>query len=411
MAIEVYRTKDKSRTFQLLKEVENLTNRQQIIITDDVSDDSLGAPAGPDVALISGAKYVTPYKGRFVLYGFPDKPNRIVISSPIQPFNNSAINFKRANLAGDLIELLMEQPVINIRAMDNFILIFCKDKAFVWQINENAVIQQNPTSITGLSNLTADSFNSSIEVSDGVLFNASEGRGVHLINRGLSWVYEGEPVKRAWTKGKLLDVCSKNDNEDVVFLKEDNTDEPEQPKVLVYNQRYKQWTSYNNRDLVSCVVWKNKLTALTSDGEIFQESEEVRGATQEFTLQTGWMNFTGAYMNFQRLRDIYLLAEFDGLTSLQMSLDYDFVEGKNSQTINFRIPTTGPVIGGQVVPVSAKKEWRFSPRQQQCSSVRIKVTAIAKSAKFDALRYGIDAGQAIKRANKVRWPKDNTKKT
>ena len=113
-------------------------------MTDDVEDSGLGAPAGPDNVLLSGAKYVTAYRGRFVLYGFPDKPNRVVVSSPRQPFSNNAIAFKQANLPGDLIELLMEQEVVNVRAMDSYLLIFCKTKAFVWSINEGSVAQQNP---------------------------------------------------------------------------------------------------------------------------------------------------------------------------------------------------------------------------------------------------------------------------
>ena len=35
---------------------------------------SFGQVAPVDKAIVSGAKYVTPYKGRFVFYGFPEKP-------------------------------------------------------------------------------------------------------------------------------------------------------------------------------------------------------------------------------------------------------------------------------------------------------------------------------------------------
>ena len=35
-----------------------------------------------------------------------------------------------------------------------------------------------------------------------------------------------------------------------------------------------------------------------------------------FSLKTGWLNFSGAYTAFQRIRSIYLLASFKGLESL-----------------------------------------------------------------------------------------------
>ena len=400
VAIEIYRTKENSRTFQFLKAIPSDTSTEQTVVIDDVEDSGLGAPSGPDNVLLSGAKYVTAYKGRFVLYGFPDKSNRVVVSSPRQPFSNNAIAFKQANLPGDLIELLMEQEVVSVRAMDNYLLIFCKNKAFVWSINEGSTAQQNPAPVTGLSSLTADSFNSSVEVTDGVMFNTSEGRGVHLVTRGLQWQFRGEAVKNAFTKGKVQDLCNKSNSEEVVIIKEANPDDPDQPLVFIYNERYKQWSSWDNTDLVSCAIWKNKLTALSERGEVFQETDENPSSTRVFQIKTGWLAFSQGYMNFQRLRDLYLLAEFRGLTALSLKFEYDFIDGNKEETISFDLTgyedspnLADRTIGG--LTLRDKKEWRFQPRQQQCSSVRITVKGIAEIAKFDSIRFGIDAGRAI----------------
>ena len=396
VSIEIYRTRDRATSFQFLKEVSSIKEAQETIITDDVVDAGLGAHSVSDNVLVSGAKYITSYKGHFVLYGFPDKPNRVLVSSPRQPFNNNAIAFRRAELPGDAIELLMEQEVKNVIAMDDFLIIFCTDQCFAWTINEGSLQQQEPAPVTGLANLVADDFKSSIEVTEGVMFNTSNGRGVHLIDRGLSWKFAGEPVKKAFTDGPLLDAVSKKASDDIVFIKRSNALEPNEPNILVYNQRYNLWTSYSDRNIISGVNWENQLTALTDSGEVFIERPTPQQETRTFVIETGWLNFTGSYLNFQRLRDIYLLAEFEGLTNLQMILDYDFIEGGKQETINYNVERAREaLIGGVPIPLDNKKEWRFSPRNQQCSSVRLKITAIARTAKFDALRLGIDAGAGI----------------
>ena len=84
-----------------------------------------------------------------------------------------------------------------------------------------------------------------------------------------------------------------------------------------------------------------------------------------------------------------------------MTFDYDFRDGHLAETIDFNLAGYsdsprifgGPVGGGS--ELRDKKEWRFQPRNQQCSALRISISAIAKSAKFDSLRFGIDAGRAV----------------
>ena len=394
VAVDIYRTKNKSRTFQLLKEVVSLKVSQQTEITDDVEDDRLGAPAGPDIVLVSGAKHVSSYKGRFVLYGFPDKPNRVLVSSPYQPFSNFASSFRNSNLPGDSIEILMQQDVVKVIAMDSYLIIFCKDQTFVWSVVENSLRQKEPQPVSGLSHLTAQSFRSSIDTTEGVMFEASNNQGMHLITRGLQWSNIGLPIKDVTSGGELVDSAIDPKSEDVLVLRSDNSNDFEQPKILVYSQRFKIWTSLSNRDWISAVPWEGKLAILTESGEIFQSEEEGVG-TRVFEVETGWISFSGAFMNFQRLRDIYLLMEAGGLAGLQLVLDFDFIEGESQETINFNLARATTSFGGSQIPLESKKEWRFQPRKQKCSSVKIKIRAIAQSVKFDAIRFGVDAGPAI----------------
>ena len=53
------------------------------------------------------------------------------------------------------------------------------------------------------------------------------------------------------------------------------------------------------------------------------------------------------------------------------------------------------MVGGQPITTADKKIFRVQQKNQACSSVRIKIEAIAKSAKFDALRFGVQADKMI----------------
>ena len=142
-------------------------------------------------------------------------------------------------------------------------------------------------------------------------------------------------------------------------------------------------------------MWNKSLTSLTESGEIFQEMETAPTRTRTFTIETGWLAFNQAYMDFKRVREIYLLAEFEGLENLTLTLDSDFIDGNNAETISGRVSAGMFVLAGMSIPVENLKVFRFQPRQQEVQALRIKITATARTAKFDALRFGIDAGPAM----------------
>ena len=79
LKIEVYRTIKNTDTFLFLKEIQNNKLSQNITFTDDVLDKDLGKVADPNNFLMSGAKYVTDYQSRFVLWGFAENPNLSLI--------------------------------------------------------------------------------------------------------------------------------------------------------------------------------------------------------------------------------------------------------------------------------------------------------------------------------------------
>ena len=114
---------------------------------------------------------------------------------------------------------------------------------------------------------------------------------------------------------------------------------------------YKQWTSLADTDLVSCVNWNKKFTALTETGEIFQEVEDKATTTEEFEIETGWLAFDRAFIRFQRLREVTLLAKFDGLQSLIFSFDFNYKNGFQAEefTVDLDQFSDSPAIAGGAV--------------------------------------------------------------
>ena len=382
LSIEVYRTEKNLDTFQFLKEVRNNRDNEKTIITDDVLDRELGAVAGPNNLLISGARFCTSYKGRYVLYGFPDKKNRIIISSPIRNFTNQAIDFRNEGTAGDMIELLMEDEVKSVKNMDQFLVIFTTKETYAWSVNETSGQQQFPTPITGLVNLSAKDAVSSEKVSDGILFLSD--KGIWLASRGLSGEYIGKDVQDF--KGNIKEITNVSDADETRIL----TDDPDHP-ILVYNYRFKRWSIFDNLNVVSTTLWKGKYMALTRDNKILEENENV-DVLSPFIFETGWIQFE-AIQNFQRFREIFLLGNFRGLTALTMEFFYDFSD-QSSETINYDLSrystappdliTSDPIIK----PVDSIKQFRFQPRRQKCSSVKVRCKIQSFACELTGLRLG-----------------------
>ena len=241
----------------------------------------------------------------------------------------------------------MEIDVETVCVMDDYLIISGEDQVYTWSLREGTLVQQNPAKITGLGSYAIADVRSYVETTEGIMFNDSRGRGIQLLTRGLSWDFRGEPVKDATTKGKTLSCFINNEN--VFFVKEINEDDPGTPQVLVYNQRYKTWSSYGNRNLVSGLIWDKKFTAISETGELWQEVDEPRETEETFVIETGWINFTQIFMNYQRLRDIYLLGDFTGLQQLTLEVDYDFKNGFLAETINFNLSgfRDSPAVSGR----------------------------------------------------------------
>ena len=381
LSIEIYRTANRLNVFKFLKEVSNDFSVEKNSFTDDQIDRNLGIGGGGDSILISGAKYCENYLGRYVLYGFPEKKNRFVVSSPIQAFNNSAVEFRSSGAVGDLIEILMEDEITCIRPMDQYLLIFTTKGVFSWRLNEASVSQVYPESVTGLVGITAKDGLSAYGVKDGVLF--SSNKGLWGVSRSLGSSYTGRDVQDF--KGNIIEIQELKDREEVMLL----TDSRDHP-TLVYNYRFKKWSVFNDFNLLSLTPWDTSFAVAAKNKEVLVSSESENSSVRT-GIETGWINLQ-QLQGYQRLREVVLLADFSELARLSVSFSYDFSEILKEK-IDFNTASLTP----------DAKQFRFQPRTQKCRSFKLGIRAEAKKSNFEGLRLGFMAlkGSYLKSSRKV----------
>ena len=379
LSIEVYRTSNRLSTYRLIKEITNNRDTQFTVVTDDVLDEDLGQVGPPDNTLISGARNTVEYKGRYVLYGFPDKANRIVISSPLKNFTNEAVDFKTQGIAGDLIELLMDDPVVCVRSLDQFLNIHTTKKIYTWVINERASNQAYPTEVTALVNTRARDSVSAGRTSDGILF--ASDKGIWTLTRSLRAMFSGADVQDF--NGRIKDISNLRKNEETRCL----TDSREFP-VLVYNDRFKQWSSLSVQGLISSTIWRDKWVVLNNRGELLEEETETTEPIY-FSFTTGWVNFS-VIQGFQRVRDFTLLATFQDLTLLQAEIFYDFDESiaeivrLDLNALKARLPITTLEQSLDIL-----KQFRFQQRRQKCTAIKMRFIMEARSAEVSAITFSV----------------------
>ncbi len=407
ITIEVYRTEEGLNTFKLLKELKNSKDTEKQIFTDDVVDKDLGATETPNNITVSGAAHVIDYKGRFVLFGFPEKKNRIMVSSPIRSFTNQAIDFKNSGLPNDLVEILMDNEVRSVREMDRYLVIHTSKDVYSWVIDENRLAQATPEKITGLINLSARDSQSSHNIPMGMLFS-TEDRGIWVLRRGLTPDFLGKDVRGIY-KGKIISMDVLKDTEEIRILT-DNDDNP----VLVYNYRFGKWTVLNWPGYVAASVLNNRYTLLASNGFIYQERNKELGddvssvISNRQVLETGWLNFK-AVQDFQRFMEVILLAHFRGLESLSLTIWYDFKDVA-SEVIQAdlsgftdspaqNIPGTNPSLG---TSLSELRQFRFQPRIQLCSAVKLRWSSFSKEAQFQEMKLGVNVKPSRGSVTRVR---------
>ena len=395
IAIEIYRTEKNTDNFRLVGEILNnkISDISYQIFTDNVKDNDLGQADPPSNTTIAGASNCISYKGRYILYGFPEKQNRLVVSSPIREFVNESISFKLEGTPQDFIEILMEDAIQCIRPLDQFIVIFTKDRAYSWSINETTASQPYPVEITGFKELSAVNSHSITEVQNGLLFLTN--KGFWGISRGKAPYFIGKDIQDF--NGDVLDTLNVAESEESFI----STTDPRYP-LINYNHRFGKFSVLKRFNVLSMTNWKGRWIGINDRSRVVKDFTptdlQLHGADnnmtpffQDLILETGWINVS-QIQHYQRVTKIFLLAKFEHLKSLTYDLRINFKEG--------------PVLKNEDVPgVSdweTKTQWVLDMDQyRQSSAIKVRIHAQAASGEFDALllNYRVSPGVYLNNSN------------
>ena len=400
VTLEVYRTLKNTNTFRLVGELPNQKTigggTQRFV--DFVKDEDLGQVEGPSNTTIAGANHSVYYKGRYVLYGFPEKPNRLIVSSPIREFVNEVISFKLDGNPQDFIEILMEEDIQCIRALDQYIIIFTKDRVFSWAVNETTASQPYPTEITGFKEITAINAFSITETQNGIMFLTN--KGFWHISRGLAPSFIGKDIQDFDGKGgKVLDTLKVRNTEESFI----STTDPKYP-LINYNHRFGKFSVLRRFNILSMTNWKGKWVGVDDRSKVIQDFtptdlqfqnaiREGKTLDQNLILETGWVNVS-QIQHYQRVTEIYLLAKFERLRTLTYEL---FVNFNESATRDSNGEKRRPILG--VPDWKTKSQWVLDMGQyRQSSAIKVRIHAQAASGEFDALllNYRVSHGVYLK---------------
>lgn len=159
-----------------------------------------------------------------------------------------------------------------------------------------------------------------ISYPDGVIFRASNNKGIYRLSRGMQVEYFGAAVE-GFNSQDIQDAQMIANRSQIRFLTSSGYS-------IVYDYIFQQWSTFSNHTGYSSCIWNGTYVYARTDGLIYSEnSSSFLDNATAFSLyaQTAW--FKGASIqNFQRIKGVEFLGDFTGSSShgLQCSVAYDF---------------------------------------------------------------------------------------
>lgn len=377
VVIELYRTKKDSNLYRRVADIDNVKNTERLTYIDGKSDDDLGSPLEPflDQYQPDGGNLIERFADRFCVSGFSVEKNKLIYSKPVNLSGNFGISFSENDF------LILDAPIVAIKRMDAFLIIFTEDTIYAW------VIGQEPEYISGSKNNSVIDANSVVETSAGIVFKSQ--KGIYLLTRGRELKYIGIAVQN-YNHIKVLRSLEMKRQNEIRFILESND-------ILVYNYHYNKWSVLKG-DFKDGIVHRDDLYLIDTSGVLWKEDGSDPSSDILSTFETGWISLN-QHTEYDKLKSFRLTAEFDGLELLGATIYYDFSlaigEGKGEildvdnekHKMNNIDAIEIPNSEFGVDSLSDLRLIRFLPRRQKCNSFKVKLTFRAKKAKVTALAF------------------------
>lgn len=264
-----------------------------------------------------------------------------------------------------------------IFAMDDKLILF-KANALYYLVGDGPDITganndyTQPNFIT--STLGSVNQQSIVFTPQGLMFQASLGRGIWLLGRDLSTSYIGSPVENS-NAANVLSAIQVPGTTQVRFTMSDGT-------TLMYDWFFAQWGTFQGIPGVSSTVYNGLHTYIDSRGNLFQETPGLyldNGHPVLFSFTTAWFNLSGLQA-FQRAYYFYILGTYLSPHFLNVGIAYDYNPAEIQQSQIVPVNGTGvwgsdPLYGDSDIwggPGNVE-QWRVFLTRQKCQAFQITV--------------------------------------
>ncbi len=224
--------------------------------------------------------------------------------------------------------------------------------------------------------------NSVVLTKNGIMFQSN--KGIWLLDRSLGEPqYIGAGVDDV-VKDHLVSsaVVDPNDNH-IIFTTFDGL-------ACVYDYLNGQWINWTNHQAVDGIVFKGKYLFVKANGEVYQQNRTKFADGEEYiemSFTTPWLSFA-QMLGYQRVFRAYLLGEFKGPHSLEVSVGYDFNPAFSDTAVINATSVSGGNLWGGTTTWGSSAQWGgvFQPYQfqinlqrQTCTSLRLRISDIQNS--------------------------------
>lgn len=318
------------------------------------------------------ATLVAVYKNRIVLAGLED-PNQLAYSKQYQPGEAVAFN--------DGLRLQVDPAggdITALGALDDKLIIFKHGRilALTGDGPLDTGAQNDFTSPVLIStDVGCDNPESILITPDGLMFKST--KGIRLLDRNLGVQPVGEEVDD-FKDLTITGAALLGTTEEIRFTTSDGA-------ALVYNYRFKQWSTFTNYESRSSVRLINDFYHLSLNGLVMKDNVGYldNGARYRMAIETSWLSFAGL-QGYQRIYRLACLGDFISDHYTVLKLAYDFEESYK-ETIYFNVDDGldlsyyGDGVYGESTyggPGSGVYQFSTKPRQQKCESIKLRIEDI-----------------------------------
>jgi hypothetical protein len=253
--------------------------------------------------------------------------------------------------------------------MDEKTVIF-KQNGLGYFIGDGANDAGTGSSITNFQFIPSDTgcsnSKSVILYPDGILFRASNNKGIYEVSRGIQMGYFGLDVQ-AFNNQDIQAAQIIGNKNQIRFLTSSGLS-------LLYDYVMKQWSTFTNYTGLSSAVYNGIYTYVSTDGNIYQEDSSGtyldNGFAYPLLVQLSWIK-AGSIQGYQRTRRFGVLGYFQTSNSghgVQASIAYDFQP-------NFSNPVPYYFSG-----LNAPFQYRERLARQKCDAFQILIQEVTTGA-------------------------------